>query len=343
MDERPEVAYYYPAPYWASGDSGWVKSLLLFFDQLAILLPQYMYGLHQVADPSMVLPLEERGLLRVLEPNDWIDEETAASLAEAVNGLLASGVFDELPENVGFQELSYSRMGHGIDVELAETLVESLATKGLALPSEDGVSIPLHPTVRTTILVILGQLSRSSGDRRGLSVHPATNNLQAVDELIRTLSREPMPSAARVVTLDLEPVSFDLGPVPLDDVLQFREDQRLSHRAYVRDLRRFMVELADIDEPAMRERALVERRQEIADTAHELQRSTRRSLGKNLGSFGFGLAGATWGLATGDPLGFAFTAGGIAAGLVPGKAAPASAYSYVFSVNRQFGSHLGLG
>lgn len=343
MDERPEVAYYYPAPYWASGDGGWVKSLLLFFDQLAILLPQYMYGRHQVADPSMVLPLEERGLLRVLEPNDWIDEKTAESLAETVNGLLTSGAFDGLPENVGFQELSYSRMGHGIDVELAETLVESLASKGLARPSEDGVSIPLHPTVRTTILVILGQLSRSSGDRRGLSVHPATNDLQAVDELVRTLSREPMPSAARVITLDLEPVSFDLGPVPLDDVLEFREEQRLSHRAYVRDLRRFMSELAAIDEQEERERALVERRQEIADTAHELQRSTRRSIGKNLGGFGFGLAGAAWGLATGDPLGFALTAGGMTAGLVPGKSAPASAYSYVFSVNRQFGSHLGLG
>ena len=27
-----ETAYYYPAPYWDYRDSGWVKSLLLFFD-----------------------------------------------------------------------------------------------------------------------------------------------------------------------------------------------------------------------------------------------------------------------------------------------------------------------
>ena len=47
--------------------------------------------------------------------------------------------------------------------------------------------------------------------------------------------------------------------------------------------------------------------------------------------------------ATGDPLGLAFTAGGIATGLVPGKSAAASAYSYVFDVNRQFGGHLGNG
>ena len=45
----------------------------------------------------------------------------------------------------------------------------------------------------------------------------------------------------------------------------------------------------------------------------------------------------------GDPLGLAFTAGGVATGLVPGKSAAASAYSYVFSVNRQLGGHLGNG
>ena len=343
MDGQPDVAYYYPAPYWGSSDSGWVKSLLLFFDQLAILLPQYMQGLHRVADPSMVMPLEERGLLRVLEPNDWIDQETAESLAELVIGLLTNGAFDGLPENVGFQELSYSRMGHGIDIDLAEWLIEELAAKGLARPSEDGVSIRLHPTVRTTILVILGQLSRHSGARKGLNVHPATNNPHAVEELIQTLSRDPMPSADKVIAFDLEPVSFDLGPVPLDDVLDFRNEHRSSHLAYVRDLRRFMAELADIDDPQARERTLVERRQEITNAAHELQRATRLSFGKNLTSFAFGMAGAVWGLALGDPLGLAFTAGGTASSLIPGKSASASAYTYVFAVKQQFASKSGRG
>lgn len=343
MNDRPEVAYFYPAPFWLSDEGGWVKSLLLFFDQLAILLPDYMHGRHRVADPSMVEPLEERGLLRVLEPNDWIDEEVAKSLTDTVDGLLAAGAFDALTENVGFHELSYSRMGHGVNVELAQALVSKLAAKGLALPSEEGLSIPLHPTVRMTILVILGQLSRAAGARKNLNVHPATNNLHAVGELIHTLSREPMPSAARVISLDLEPVSFDLDPVPLDDVLEFREEHRQIHQAYVRDLRRFMVELADIDEAEARERGLLGRRQEIADSAHELQRLTRHALGKNLASFAFGMAGAAWGIAAGDPLGLAITAGGLAAGLVPGKSAQASAYSYVFDVNRQFASRFRYG
>lgn len=336
MSDQPEVAYYYPAPYWGAYDSGWVKSLLLFFDQLAILLPQYMQGRHRAADPAMVMPLEERGLLRVLEPNDWIDQDTAETLAELVVGLLAEGVFDGLRENVDFRELSYSRMGHGVDMNLAEWLVEELAVKGLAQPSADGVSIPLHPDVRTTILVILGQLSRSSGDRKGLNVHPATNDPRAVSDLIQTLSRDPMPSADKVIALDLEPVSFDLGPIPLDDVLDFRKEHRSEHQAYVRDLHRFVAELGGIDDPQERERSLVERRQEIADAAHELQRASRLSLGKNLATFAFGMTGAAWGVAIGDLFGLAVTAGSTAAGLIPGKAPAASAYTYVFEVRQQF-------
>ena len=65
---------------------------------------------------------------------------------------------------------------------------------------------------------------------------------------MQTLSRDSMPSADTVISLDLEPVSFDLTPIPLDEILEFREANRYSHRAYMRDLRRFMVELADIDD-----------------------------------------------------------------------------------------------
>lgn len=336
MDRQPEVAYYYRETFWGPQESGWAKSLLLFFDQIAILLPHYMYGLHSMADPATVIPLEDRGLLRVLEPNDWIDQHAAESLAESVIGLLADGAFDDLPDDVDFKELSNSRMGHGVDVDLSEWLVDELAAKGLARSSQDSYSVPLHPVVRTTILAILGQLSRSTGARQGLSVHPATNDQLKVDELIQTLSRDAMPSADKVITLDLEPVSFDLGLVPLDDVLDFRDEHRSSHRAYVRDLRRFLAELADIDDLKDRERALAERRNEIAETAHDLQRSARHSLGKNLASFAFGLTGAVWGLAAGQPLGFALTAADKASSLIPSKPNTVSAYTYTFEVKQQF-------
>lgn len=341
MHDRPDVAYYYPAPYWDEYDSGWVKSLLLFFDQLAILLPGEMYGYHSAADPSMVIPLEERGLLQVLEPNDWIDEETAERLAEVIVELLTNGAFDDLPKDVEFEKLSQSRIGYGVDMDLADMLVEELQAKGLAHPGEDGFSIPLHPIVRTTILVILAQLSRAVGARKDLRIHPATNNSQAIQDLIQTLSRDPMPSADKVITLDVEPVSFDLTSVPLDDILEFRHEHRDSHRLYVRDLHRFMAELAGIEDAHDREQLLVERRQEIADAAHDLQRSTRRWLGRNLAAFTFGLAGAAWDLIRGDPVGFALDFGDLLSDIAPGHSVPITAYSYIFQVRQQFGDRIG--
>ena len=119
MNERLDVAYYYPAPYWNIGEGGWVKSLLLFFDKVSILLPGYMYGRHHFADPVLAEPLEDQGLLEVLEPKTWIDQEMAEQLAQAISGLLANGVFDDLPEADRFHELSQSRIGYGADVDLA--------------------------------------------------------------------------------------------------------------------------------------------------------------------------------------------------------------------------------
>ncbi len=332
-----DTAYYYPAPYWLRRDSGWVKSLLLFFDEVAILLPDYMYGVHSDADLTLVEPLEERGLLQVLEPKEWVDQEAAESLAGTVVGLLHNGVFDDLPDADHYAELSQSRMGYGADVDLAESLVDELRAKNLARPSEDGVSIPLHPIVRTTILVILAQLARVTGLKHGKVVHPATNDSRAISDLVKTLSREKMPTRNNVIQLDLEPVTFDLSSVPLDDVLQFRAEHEEAYRAYMRNLRGFMAELAGIDDLNEREKVLLERRQEVADAAHDVQRSTRKSLGKNLASWFLGIAGGVWSVATGDPIGTALTAAGAVPGLFPEGQENVSAYSYIFDAHRTFG------
>ena len=327
----PDVAYVYPAPYWGIYDSAWVKSLLLFFDQVAILLPDYMYGRHQAADPTLVEPLEDRGLLQVLEPKKWVDENMANQLAEIVVELFTNGAFDDLPKEKYFHELSQSRIGYSADVGLAAFLVGELRARDLARPSEDGVSIPLHPTVRTTILVILGQLSRAAGSKHGFAIHPTTNHPEAISDLIETLSRQPMPSRGKVITFDLEPVvSLGMDSMPLDDILQFRDDHQDAHRTYMRNLQRFMAELAGIDIAEEREALLLERRQEIADAAHDIRSSTTRARRKNL-SWSLGLAGGAWSLGTGDLLGAALAACGLITGLLrePKKV---TAYSYLFAV-----------
>lgn len=334
----PDTAYYYPAPYWSFHDRGWIKSLLLFFDDIAILLPDYMYGRQKIADPVLAESLEERGLLRVLEPKNWIDSEMTDKLADIIVEFLTNGIFDKLPQAEYFAELSQSRIGYGANLDLASFLVDELQAKDLARPSEDGVSIPLHPVVRTTILVILGQLSRIAGIKHGMTIHPATNDFSAITDLIETLSMESMPSRHNVIQLDLEPVTFDLTSIPLDDVLQFRTDHQAAHRVYMRALRGFMVELAEIGDPNEREIVLLERRQEIADTAHDIQRATRRDLGKNLASWSLGIAGGVWSFSTGDPLGLALSAIGLIPGIIPSQSKKVGAYSYIFAAHHTFGA-----
>lgn len=331
-----DTAYYNPAPYWAIRESGWIKSLLLFFDDVAILLPRYMYGRHTDADPYVAGPLEERGLLRVLEPSDWVDQDLATQLAEVIVELLTNGTFDELAKEEHFRELSQSRIGYGADIALADFLVDELEARGLARPSEDGVSIPLHPHVRTTILVVLAQLSRVAGKKRGMTIHPVTNSTEAVHDLIGTLSQKSMPSRHQVIQLDLEPVSFDLSAIPLDDVLQFRLEHQDAHRAYMRDLRSFMEELAVVDDSNERERALLQRRRELADAAHDIQRSCRRALGKDLSAWSLGIAGGVMAVASGDPVGLVLSAAGLIVGMVPNEQRQVSAYSYLFAVERSF-------
>ena len=246
----------------------------------------------------------------------WVDEDMAKGLAEAVSGLLANGIFDDLPKDVRYHELSQSRIGYGVDMHLAQSLVSELQPKGLAKPSEDGVSIPLQPTVRTTILVILAQLARSAGNKHNLAVHPATDNKHALQDFIDTLTRERMPSRDNVIAFDLEPVGFDLDPIPIDELLDFRAEHQPAHRAYMRDLRGFMAELAEIDAPKEREALLLQRRQEIADAAHQLRSSTRNAFKISLASWSFGLAGSTWSIITGDPLGAVLGTLGLASGLL---------------------------
>ena len=333
-----DIAYYYPAPYWRASQGEGIKSLLLFFDEIAILLPDYMYGRHRISDPSLAVPLEERGLLRILEPKEWIDSLLAEQLAGIIFDLLAEGVFDELPEAEYFAELSQSRIGYGADIELAQFLVEELQSRGLARPSEDGVSIPLHPAVRTMFLVVLGQLARSAGERHGMVIHPATDHRQAVADIVEALSRPGMPSCNSVIKFDLEPVTLDLSSVPLDDVLQLREDHGKAHREYMRSLRGFVVELGQIEDPEQRESALLQRRQDIADIAHDTRRVTSKSVGKNLASWSLGITGAAWSIGTGDPLGAAVGATGLAVGLIPVPTRPVvGAYSYLFDVTSAFG------
>lgn len=190
------------------------------------------------------------------------------------------------------------------------------------------MSIPLHPAVRALVLVVLPQLLRAPAEAAGYALQPTTANPRTARALLDALDLTPMPTAGHVVTLDLEQVTLDLGPIPLDEVLDFRRQHGAEHRAYARSLRQFVRDLAGLNQDE-RDRAFVDRREALADHAHELRRLARTAWRRPLATFGLGIAGSAVSLAHGNP----FAAGLSAAAAVVGlrrQADPSSAYAYLF-------------
>lgn len=162
-----------------------------------------------------------------------------------------------------------------------------------------------------------------------------TDRQNVINALIATLDLPQPPSAGHVIALDREQVSLNLASVPLDEVLEFRAAHGREHRAYMRNLRRSVAELAALDHQA-REQAFVDRREELADAAHELRRLARTSWRKPLAGFGFGVAGAAWMAHQGD---FPSALLSLGAGLLSLQGLPdtGNAYSYLFTAQRRLG------
>lgn len=325
-----EVAYYYPQPYWRMAEADWLKSLLLFFDRVAILLPRYMGGVEVTADPILAGPMRDRGLLTILEPETFVDQTMTEHLASSLTGLISAGAFDELEKSSHFAELSRSRMGWDADVRIAKDVITELRRRGLARKSEDGVSVPLHPVVRKTVLVLLSQLARARGRELGMELHPVTSEESVIHTLTEVLALHAMPSTGQIVLVDLETVGVDLSAVPLDEVVGFRDAHGAEYRAYARDIRRLVADLSPLA-PEDRERLLADRREELADRAYDLRRISRRTWRQPLASIGLGVAGAAWQASHGDIVSAALSLGAGFAGAALMRA-DAGAYSYLFRV-----------
>lgn len=331
----PEVAYYYPEWHWSPDEHSWVKSMLLFFDEVALLVPNYKRHEPANLDPELAGALEDRGLLRIIEPEEFVDAEMTRGLSELIATLIDAGAFDDLPRPRRFAELSMSRAGYFGERDTAEAVIDALRSRGLATETEDGVSIPMHPTVRSTYLVLLAQLARRTGERRGLDLHPATNRPEAHDVISRTLDLPPMPSHGRVVDFDLQVVSLDLDLVPLDEVLSFRDDHRQQHRRYMADLRSFCREVSRVDNDVDRARLLDERREELREAAASLRGSAFRAFKhpKTAVSFGLGLIGAGVAAASHSQAAAAVAVASQLLHLLPDPE-EGSVYSYLFAAQR---------
>ena len=331
--KAPNVAFYYPGWIWSDVSS--IKNLLLFFDGIALLVPEYMQNRVEQVDHEVTVPLLDAGLLHRLKPEELVDKAATEKLAHSLANILDTGALEPLAgEATRFHELSYSRLGAFGDRRLTNGIIRELKARGLARDSNDGASVPLHPQARALVLVLLAQILRPYGARQGLVLQPATDQPRLVESLREVLSLQSMPSAGHVVATDLATVGVDLSHVPLDEVLSFRNEQGASYRAYARSVRKFMRDISFLDEAARAE-AQEDRIEEIKDLASNLKRRSR-DYWKDPASFGLLIAGAAWSALTGDLIGPLISGGQELLRDRGASPADCEAYSYLFQSKGRF-------
>jgi hypothetical protein len=196
------------------------------------------------------------------------------------------------------------------------------------------VSIPVHRKVHSLILVLLAQILREPGKEQGLNLHPATDRPNTLEALKDVLGSPVLPSAGHVVSLDLEAVRVDLGPIPFDEVLAFRAENGAKFRQYSADLRSFLAQLS-LASPEAREAELRLRQEQIHDAAADLAKTARQAWKQPL-TFALGIAGAAWAIKTGDLVTGIISAGTAIAGASAAGQAEANAYSYLFDARAKF-------
>ncbi len=333
-DQTREFAFYYPNPYFHDAD--WVKNLILFFDGLALLIPEYMADHSDLDDLAIIQGLKEHDLFTVIRPESTVDKDATAKLAEALTDVIASGALDDLTKDgTDFHELSMSRLGYAGDRELAQMIFEELKSRNLARDSQDGVSIPMHPVVRSLVLVLLAQILRPCGASQGIELSPATDHPRLIKALTELLSLPQAPSVGNVVSFDMGVVGTDLSSVDIAEVLAFRDENRDLHRNYVLSVRRFVRELSLMEEEE-RSATFQTRQQEIDDIANDIRKLSRAAW-KTPASFTLGIAGAAWTLYSGDILGAVLAGGGALLGLSGSEGVDAGAYSYLFNARSMYG------
>jgi hypothetical protein len=249
--------------------------------------------------------------------------------------IIGSGALDSLAkEKTAFHELSMSRLGYAGDERLAKMIFEQLKKRGLARETEDGLSITMHPMVRSLILTLLSQILRSHGDNMHAELNPVTDRSRLIESLVEMLNLPDAPSKGNVVTFDLATVGVDLAAVPIDEILSFRTANKDSYQRYRRSVRSFAYDLSQMPREE-RQNRFEDRQSELDELAADL-RSTARKAWRKPASFAMTLAGAAWTIHTGDLIGGLLAASGVALGLEKSATKDVGAYAYLFRAHERY-------
>ena len=338
-NKRRELGFYYPGQYWHDAD--WIKNLVLFFDGIAMLIPKYMPDEASFDDYPIVSALKEHELFTVVRPEEAVSATETERLRKALADVIETGRLDHLvregredASSTYFASLSMSRLGYDGDPQLAEAIFQELKERGLARDSEDGVSIPMHRTVRTLILVLLGQILK--GAAKDARLCPVTDRWDLVYALEEIFSAPvaPSPSVGDIVSFDLGVVGVDLGRVPMDEILDFRKQNYTAHRDYRQSILQFSQELS-LMEAEDREAALERRQEELDAKARDLRRINWKAW-KKRGTFAFTATSAALMYDKENPLPATLAALAAMLNVLPDGARENGVYSYVMSAGQRW-------
>lgn len=355
---RPELVQYHTAWSWPPDSMDFMKSLLLFFDGVAWLLPAEQRDQMLNDDPVLAEPLFSTGLLHNFEPEAWMTQEIAEEIRRAARVAARYADFGSVETLIPAHFINHGEdVNTIIDELIADKVIAARDTRGL-------VRLPHEILSAIMTVVALGARAMVTGFDLQLASEPG-NYVIGPLSLLLALDALGAPNERTVITApylpwmntyesgrgitwppngyvplalasDLQDVGINLTGVPLDEVLDYRARHGVDYRAYRHALRQYATTLAAAT-PEDRERLAYERTEEIGDHAAAL-RAARRSFARPAAAFCLTVAGATWTLVSGDPVGGILAALSAASGLtVP--AAPASAYTYLFTaladLNRQ--------
>lgn len=331
------TALLYDAPLATLEDLALVKGMLLFFDDVAVFSTPPHSPRSPPIDPRLAAPLVERGLLHFVAPLELTRSQTEAIVRATLHRAVMENAEQWLAAaSAGEWDLEVPRLqgrfpGTGL-VKASEVpaapqpgsldLLKFLAQDGLLLPEEsehdERVVIPGIASVANSILA---QAVRTTAREQGWLIEPVATRRDEAKVFTAVLEGAVEGvRAADVVRSDLSPVTVDLVPVGLDDLLDFRARYRSEFRAHALALHALLAPAVKPGDSILGKAALVDEARRLG----ELQRRRWPNLGEGLS---LGLVGAAWTLASGDLLGALIGAAG--SQLLPVGPTPASAYTYI--------------
>jgi hypothetical protein len=352
VSRAPELAVYHPWPQ-ASRQrpiGEWMKVMLLFFDGIAILAPSGAQTRWAYADRSVIEPLTDRGLFRLIDPRELMDDDAAERILSYLNQ--ASAYYyrhagdgyresQELPRD-GLLSWGVVYPARGVVApdhlaphiqEYANAVWGELFARGLAVRATADNPLLLHPRIWGTLEFLLVYTLRPAGLRLGLNLQPATDDAASLATGMSLLEKAVRPLQSQIISSDLEQVALDLSRVPLDEILEFRKQHGAQYRQYAEKLRLLVTELGPLSHDE-RGCLLADHYLEIADAAEDLRRTARTWWRRPIATIGLGIAGAAWSGASGDvPSAVLSLLGGIVGSV--GSAPPIQgSYSYLFEAQR---------